>query len=71
MTELPQKMLKTGAYGLSSKTSFSRSSAGPSLGESSLWTSVPNGGQQKVFFINFVLPSNTIKFDTYSFFINF
>ncbi|CAK5090272.1 unnamed protein product [Meloidogyne enterolobii] len=44
MTELPQKMLKTGAYGLSSKTSFSRSSAGPSNNDNSGWTSIPNGG---------------------------
>jgi len=53
MTELPQKMLKTGAYGLSSKTSFSRSSAGPSLSnnDNSGWTSIPNGGGNlKVFF---------------------
>uniref|UniRef100_A0A915P8H9 DUF3752 domain-containing protein n=1 Tax=Meloidogyne floridensis TaxID=298350 RepID=A0A915P8H9_9BILA len=49
MTELPQKMLKTGAYGLSSKTSFSRSSAGHSLSnnDNSGWTSIPNGGQSK------------------------
>ncbi|KAL7074571.1 hypothetical protein ACQ4LE_006360 [Meloidogyne hapla] len=47
MTELPQKMLKTGAYGLSSKTSFSRSSVGPVSSDTSAWTSVPNGGQLK------------------------
>ncbi|KAF7634894.1 hypothetical protein Mgra_00005635 [Meloidogyne graminicola] len=49
MTELPQKMLKTGAYGLSTKTSFSRSSGGGCQGNaqsSSLWTSIPNGGQK-------------------------
>jgi hypothetical protein len=49
MTELPQKMLKTGAFGLSAKTSFSRSTAGPSnSADTSAWTNVPNGNGQKV-----------------------
>ncbi|KAL3123775.1 hypothetical protein niasHT_009988 [Heterodera trifolii] len=43
MTELPQKMLKTGAFGLTAKTSFSRRSSDLSLQQSDLWTNVPNG----------------------------
>lgn len=47
MTELPQKMLRTGVFGLSAKTSFSRFAAGPSA-QSDLWTKVANGEYKKV-----------------------
>ncbi|KAI3420348.1 hypothetical protein GPALN_003653 [Globodera pallida] len=46
MTELPQKILKTGAFGLTAKSSFSRQTSDTPV-QSDLWTKVPNGDIKK------------------------